>query len=528
MNATEENPGFMSTTPIEHVIVLMLENRSFDHLCGYWDRLPRGSGLTGEEFNYVDPTDASTPKIYVHRKKLDPEQRDQPEPGHELENALLQLFGSEEGPDADPAPMSGFVKDYIETLAAEPTADGEEAIDSVEAGKELMGCYDPLSTPVLRTLAEEFVLCDRWFSSLPGPTWPNRYYLHAATSDGIADNKERLPELVPLIFDHLEQAGVPWSVYASEKLTSHVGCALEKFSLLLKPTPHPGPYRKEPYFKDIKDFQRDLTNGELPSYSFLEPIFLSMKEEGGNDEHPQYVGTLDIDLGEYLIAAIYEALRNSRYWEKSLFVVLYDEHGGNFDHVPPPAGVVNPDGKISETPPFDFTRLGVRVPALLISPWLEKGKIDSTTYDHASVAASVKEIFGLPDFLTKRDEAARHFGARDYYLGTARTDTPRTLPVPGDRETYEDYRDLWLGTKRPEELSGAVRDQLESMEGTEINDYQRQLLEFITEDVALLPGPEGAPHPKDLISTTLEAGDRPTQGEAAQLLLEVFGSIDMS
>ena len=199
-----------------------------------------------------------------------------------------------------------------------------------------------------------------------------------------------------------------------------------------------------------------------------------MKKEVGNDQHPQYMGTLDIDLGEYLIAAVYEALRNSRYWEKSLFVVLYDEHGGNYDHVPPPAGVVNPDGKISETPAFDFTRLGVRVPALLISPWLEKGKIDSTTYDHASVASSIKEIFGLPEFLTKRDAAARHFGARDYYLGTMRTDTPQTLPVPGERETYEDYRDLWFGTKRFEELSEEVRKQLELMEEAEVNDYQRQ------------------------------------------------------
>jgi len=133
---------------------------------------------------------------------------------------------------------------------------------------------------------------------------------------------------------------------------------------------------------------------------------------------------------------------------------------------------------MSETPAFDFTRLGVRVPALLISPWLEKGKIDSTTYDHASVASSIKEIFGLPEFLTKRDEAARHFGARDYYLGTMRTDTPQTLPVPGERETYEDYRDLWFGTKRFEELSDKVRKQLESMEGVEVNDYQRQLLDF--------------------------------------------------
>ena len=168
------------------------------------------------------------------------------------------------------------------------------------------------------------------------------------------------------------------------------------------------------------------------------------------------------------------------------------------------------------------------MPAVLISPWLEKGKIDSTTYEHASVAASVKEMFGLPEFLTKRDEAARHFGARDYYLDTIRTDTPQTLPVPGDRETYEDYRDLWFGTKRFEELSDKVRKQLESMEGTEVNDYQRQLLEFTREDVSFLHDPEGAPHPKDLIAKALEAGGHPKQGDTARLLLNVYGSGDDS
>jgi hypothetical protein len=325
-----------------------------------------------------------------------------------------------------------------------------------------------------------------------------------------------------LIYDHLQQAGIPWSVYASEKLTSNVGFALEKFSLLLKPQPHPGPYRKEPYFKDIEEIRKDLINGDLPAYSFLEPIFLSMKKEGGNDQHPQYMGTLDIDLGEYLIAAVYEYLRNSPYWEKSLFVVLYDEHGGNFDHVPPPTGAVNPDGKVSDSPAFDFTRLGVRVPAVLISPWLEKGRIDNTTYDHTSVAASVKEIFGLPKFLTKRDAAARHFGGPDYYLRTPRTDTPRTLPVPGDRETYEYYRDLWFGTKGFDELSEEVRDQLESMADAEVNDYQRQLLDFIKNDVSSLQGREGTPHLQELFDNALEAESGLTQGEAAQLRLRVF------
>lgn len=504
----------VNPTPIEHVIVLMLENRSFDHMCGYWDFLPSGSGLTGEEFNYVDPADTSSARVHVHRKRLDPERRDQPEPGHYLENALVQIFGSETG-GPDPAPMSGFVKDYVAKREAE--ADSGAQVDPVEVGQELMGCHGPANTPVLRTLAEEFVLCDRWFSSVPGPTWPNRYYLHAATSDGIANNKKRLPDSVPLIYDHLQQAGIPWSIYASEKLTSNVGFTLEKFGFVWTPEPRPTPYRREPYFKDIKDFRNDLLNGDLPGYCFLEPIFLSMKKEGGNDQHPEYMGTLDIDLGEYLIAAIYEALRNSPYWERSLFVVLYDEHGGFFDHVSPPADVPNPDGKTSEDPPFDFTRLGVRVPALLVSPWLEKGRIDSTRYEHASVARTVKEIFGLPSHLTKRDEAANHFAASEYYLDAVRTDAPMTLPVPGDRETYEEYRDLWLGSRRFDELSDEVRAQLNAMAEADINDYQAQLLDFVRDNL---------PSPARAVSGIPGTSGHPTQAQAARQIREAFGTAD--
>ena len=109
-----------------------------------------------------------------------------------------------------------------------------------------------------------------------------------------------------------------------------------------------------------------------------------------------------------------------------------------------------------------------------------------------------------------------------------RTDAPQTLPVPGDRETYEEYRDLWFGTKRFEELSEEVRKQLESMEEAEVNDYQRQLLEFTKEDVAYPQGPGGAPHPKNLIDKALAAGGHLKQGDAAQLLLKVFGSGDDS
>jgi arylsulfatase A-like enzyme len=148
-----------------------------------------------------------------------------------------------------------------------------------------------------------------------------------------------------------------------------------------------------------------------------------------------------VRLGEYLIAEVYDALRNSRYWEKSLLVVLYDEHGGFFDRVTPPGSVPNPDGKKSKHPPFDFTRLGVRVPAILVSPFVEKGRVDSTIYEHSSLPATIKTLFNLPEGLTARDKAANTF-EKNLSRSIPRTDTPVALPVPGEPDEIGHHRAL--------------------------------------------------------------------------------------
>lgn len=146
-------------------------------------------------------------------------------------------------------------------------------------------------------------------------------------------------------------------------------------------------------------------------------------------------------LGEYLIAEVYDTLRKSPLWEKSLLVVLYDEHGGFFDRVPPPGSVPNPDGKKSKDPAFDFTRLGVRVPAILVSPFVEKGQVDSTVYEHSSIPATIRALFDLPEGLTARDKAANTF-EKNLSRSTPRSDTPLTLPVPGESEEAARYRAL--------------------------------------------------------------------------------------
>jgi Phosphoesterase family len=145
--------------------------------------------------------------------------------------------------------------------------------------------------------------------------------------------------------------------------------------------------------------------------------------------------------GEYLIAEVYETLRNSRFWETSLLVVPYDEHGGFFDRVSPPESVPSPDGKKSRHPFFDFTRLGIRVPAVIVSPFVEKGQVDSTVYEHSSVPATIKTLFGLPEGLTARDRAANTF-EKILTRTIPRLDTPLTLPVPGEPDEIRRHREL--------------------------------------------------------------------------------------
>jgi len=307
--------------------------------------------------------------------------------------------------------MSGFVASYIEKAKGE-----------VKTGKKIMECFDPDKIPALTTLAREFCICDRWFSAVPGPTWLNRFYAHAATCDGMIVDSARRNYRMKTIFDALGENGLSWNIYYGDVPQS----------IILQHH-----WRTLDRFKRFEKFYTDLEKGDLATYSFIEPRYLNFHEWKATDQHPPH----DVRLGEYLIAEVYDTLRNSRLWEKSLLVVLYDEHGGFFDQVPPPDSVPSPDGKKSKHPPFDFTRLGVRVPAILVSPFVEKGQVDSTIYEHSSLPATIKTLFNLPEGLTARDKAANTF-EKNLSRGIPRSDTPLTLPVPGEPEETQRHRAL--------------------------------------------------------------------------------------
>ena len=390
---------------IRHLVVLMLENQSFDRLLGYLelgDRTQKLEGLTGTETNPVSPPTDMTP-VPVSRVSAPSAYVTDPGPGHDFEDVNQQLFADRAPADTSAPGNAGFVLNYSQQTDSRGRRLGDR-------GRDIMQCLDPALVPILTTLAREFTVCDRWFSSVPGPTWPNRFFLHAGTAKGFLVTPETPGQLVsqfwtspydmPTIFESLNDRGLTWTVYFDDYAQAF---ALRRL--------HPCGDR----FQRYEQFARDIQNGTLPTYAFIEPRSFSAPGYPANDQHPPH----DLLEGERLIAEVYDTLRaDDKLWRQSLMVLLYDEHGGFYDHVPPPRAVP-PDSSRARPSGFQFDRLGVRVPAILISPWVAAGRVDHTVYDHTSVPATIKKMFGLPRFLTARDAAANTFDRN--FLPSARS-----------------------------------------------------------------------------------------------------------
>lgn len=371
---------------VEHVVVLMLENRSFDCMLGrlYPDD-PDFRGLTLKESNVygsatipvwndpgMSPTTACIPK---------------PDPGEQFTDMNVQLFGS--GAPSVPARMSGFATNYG---SQKPSKDG------IPRPRDVLHYFTPEQVPVISTLAKAFGVSDAWHASAPCQTWPNRFFAHTATALGHVDNHTfPIPYPAESIFYRLEQAGKPWRVYFHDMPQSS----------LLRDIWIYAPF----HFRGFHQFLADAHNGALPAYSFIEPryfadLFLNNIE---NDEHPP----ANVLPGEQLIAAVYNAVRQSPCWKETLLIITYDEHGGCYDHVPPPAAVP-PD--MHDEYGFDFSRYGVRVPAVIVSPYIPPGsKIRPTSnaagqtypFDHTSIIATLRALFPtIGPNLTARDAAA--------------------------------------------------------------------------------------------------------------------------
>ncbi|KAG6681139.1 hypothetical protein I3843_13G065200 [Carya illinoinensis] len=393
--------------PIKTLVVLVMENRSFDHILGWLKSTrPEIDGLTGEESNRILVSDPESPEVFVSDDALFVDS----DPGHSFQAIREQIFGSDDS--SKPPLMNGFVQQ------GEKMSEGMPRI--------VMSGFKPAVLPVYTELANEFAVFDRWFASVPASTQPNRFYVHSATSHGAMSNVRKdlihgFPQRT--IFDSLDENGLTFGIYYQNIPATLFFRSLRK----LKHTTNFHSYSLK--------FKLDAKMGKLPNYVVLEQRYFDVDLMPANDDHPSH----DVAIGQRFVKEVYETLRASPQWNEMALLITYDEHGGFYDHVPTPvSGVPNPDGIVGPDPYyFRFDRLGVRVPTILVSPWVEKGTVihepdgpkQHSQYEHSSIAATVKKLFNLEsNFLTKRDAWAGTFEDYFYILDTPRDDCPETLP----------------------------------------------------------------------------------------------------
>jgi phospholipase C len=398
---------------IRHVFVLMLENRSFDHVFAL-------SGIPGIQAATAANTNAWQNEPIAFQAGA-PEQMPS-DPGHEFKDVVEHLCGAGvpyvPGKPYPPVNLSGFASNYGTTTTEGPTPPANQVF------RIMQGLDTRSQSPALYQLATQFVLCDNWRASLPGPTWPNRYFVHGASSAGLDDSpsKEELALWETLdgftypkgsIFDALKLETCRLYQDRSGPVYGHIPQVASLKGINLTDV------------DDLGDFEKDIQGNYPYRYTFIEPSYgdiVANTYEGGSSQHPMD----GIKAGDQLVARVYAAIRNSPVWDSSLLIVTYDEHGGFYDSVPPiPAPPPNDgaDTRLS-TNHFDYSLYGVRVPAIVVSPWVQQGGICHALFDHATVPATLERLFGLPP-LNDRDKAAND--VLFLVTATCRTDCPQRI-----------------------------------------------------------------------------------------------------
>lgn len=430
---------------IKHIFLLVLENRSFDHMLG---AIPiRGTDAETQQATeivrrsndaYNDVFDADDQLIAHCEVGIGQKRAVDSDPGHEFGNTLLALGGLHPSNPYPPYPTitnSGFAQSFHDVSPTHP--------------ETVMLSYTEEDIPVIVQLAREFAICDDWYSSMPGPTWPNRLFFHAASAAGMDDSPSGFDSTADVlaagilfdngtIFDLLDSANIEWSVYEGDHFPQVKALSGMDVTTIAS------------NFHDMDDFEEHLGNGSIANYVFIEPDYgddiTGNTYRCGNSQHPLD----DVTGGERLIKRVYEAIRNSPVWEQSLLIITYDEGGGFYDHRCPGKTVHPGDSVTDDTNNhhnFDFTQLGVRVPAIVCSPWIPRNIIDHRPYEHSTVPATIERLWGLPN-LTDRDAHASDLTSL-LSLAAPRTDAVTQLV---DAATPE----LDCGDNAPAKQSGAA------------------------------------------------------------------------
>lgn len=441
----------LAVAAIEYVFVLMLENRSFDHMLGGLNiegvdavtgNPTKVNGVDRETVNYLD----GAQPFLAHSPAPEPMPAD---PSHEYVDTMSQLATKKFNYDGKSGSVvnGGFVDAYNEVLK-------NNRVKS-SPGDVMANC-DKSQIPVLYSLATEFAVCDNWYGSVPGGTVPNRLFAMAGSSSGIDFQPSNLQMLVwetgggvllhglqlqnGSIFDRLSGNGYKYEVFIDGI-----------------PRSVPGGFPMAGILYGVSAIPADVSSHVLPclvsklgnpyidypnAFSWIEPNY-GFNFRGGQSQHPcDYL----VD-GEELIATVYNALRNSKIWEKSVLIITYDEHGGFFDHVvPPPATPPGDTPKMKSQFGCKFDQCGPRVPAVIVSPFIAKNSIDHSVYDHSSILKGTEDVLGLQP-LTDRDRYALSPSAA-FSLGAPRTDCPTSLEankktaIANDADTRSDDEPL--------------------------------------------------------------------------------------
>jgi phospholipase C len=382
-------PNVGLNSAVNHIIFMAQENRSFDH---YFGKLPdywQANGFASVQFDGLpatasNPSDSGGTVSAYHLRTVCVQNQS---PGWNESHVDRDL---ENPPGAD-ATMDGFVHSAGKFAQAPPAGEPVPFFD--QAGVRVMGYYDSSDLNYYYFMASNFATSDRWFSPVLSRTQLNRLYLLAATSAGHA-NPPKTSFSNNTIFGLLDAAGVSWKIYLTDPNTDFLG----NFQ------PYESQHLKQ--IVPLSEYFTDLTNGTLPSVVLIEPGYNS-----GSDEHPDD----NVQTGAAQAAKVINAFMQSSSWKDSVFILTWDEGGGEYDHVPP-AVAVDPDG----IPPQDlmpgdvctkvtgptcgFENTGFRVPLIVISPFTKKHYVSHTTTDYTAILKFIETRFSLPS-LTNRDAA---------------------------------------------------------------------------------------------------------------------------
>lgn len=358
---------------LRHIVVVMMENRSFDHMLGSLKADdPRIDGIDPADATQSNP-DSNGTVVKVQPKAKYQSQLD-PDPGHDFKEVDVQIFAGDTTVNR-PATMQGFVKQYFEKR------------QDAKKSHQVMYYFKKEQLPVMTTLAREFCVFNKWFSSIPGPTLCNRAFAHYGSSFGHVGMQIFYPNVqFKSVYERLQAAGKTAKIYLFDMQSS----SMEIVNLL---------QHQPQFFGTYQQFIQDCQNGTLPDYAFIEPNYTDHFSDTGaailaSDQHPDH----HVLEGERFIASIYNALKaNPALWQSTAMLITYDEHGGIYDHAKPPA--CTPDGFVAQPDatktgkPFHFDRLGVRVPAVLVSPWVPRHTVDDRVFEHASIPNTVTQLF---------------------------------------------------------------------------------------------------------------------------------------